>query len=229
MNRPGRDVFVLGVLLASVIANVLLTWQLRSHTAHAKAQQDGALLKVGDHVPPLKLTGPSGDVQAVGFDQDSRPTVLYVFSKSCEWCNSNRNSIRELAKARDKQFRFVAVSRDDKAPVPITPDEDLGIATYVAPTDQTRHAFAMNAVPLTMVIGADGTVLKRWNGAYVGSLHNEIQEYFDTRIPQAAFPEIPQQAANTLCRDLKGIYGQGAVTEHSGRLERCVKGAWVAI
>jgi hypothetical protein len=176
---------VLLVLLAiSLLLNVLLGLEtLRPHEEGVEAGT-GPLSgpAIGASVPSLQVESLDGVGQRISFESDSRPTVIYIFSPSCDWCERNVANIRALASERSGAFRFVGVSLTESSEDHLIA-EQLGFEVFISPGLQTLSAYGLRGTPQTIVVSTDGTVVRSWTGAYGGRTGQMIERFFGLKLP----------------------------------------------
>jgi len=106
------------LLLVSAAVNFLLLGmvhrvrgqQLRNAAAVAGRQS----LKIGETAPPLLARDAAGIPLTVDFTGSRTPTVLYILSPTCGWCQVNKANVNLLASNIGAKYRFVGISiRED--------------------------------------------------------------------------------------------------------------------
>lgn len=173
----------IALLICSVAINVLLARRvaaLNGTLLYLKAENK---LSAGASVPPINAKDIDGNAASVSYTSDGIPTVLYVFSPQCKWCEKNIPSIKSFADQVHGKYRLVGMSLSSD-----------GLRSYVA---QNGFAFPildelppyivtsykLGGTPQTIVVSDEGKVLKDWSGAYFGGTKKEIEEYFHVRLP----------------------------------------------
>ncbi len=86
-NLPARsqrpDLVLLLLLLASLSLNVYLGWKVKQGDAVPNLPQKVAL---GTRVEPITVSSADGVVQTISYRGTDKPTVLYILSPDCIWC-----------------------------------------------------------------------------------------------------------------------------------------------
>src|ERR1700720_3068916 len=170
--------FLVGALLAlSVLLNVALARKVAFLRAENSFMANSTRLQVGATVPPLTGYSVDGSPLAVRFGDVRVPTVLYVFSPQCGWCEKNLENFRSLIAQAGTGYRVVGLSMTrqnlksylstERLTLPVLADVD---ATVVA-------AYQLSGTPTTIVISPEGRVLKVWTGAYQDGLRQEIEGF----------------------------------------------------
>src|SRR5438105_4500213 len=85
------DVVLLLLLLASLSLNVYLGWKIKQSPSLNVRRI--ANLPSGAKVNPVDATGLDGRQQTISYNDTDKPTVFYVLSPSCIWCERNRKNI----------------------------------------------------------------------------------------------------------------------------------------
>lgn len=152
---------------------------------------------VGLTPPPVLPVGKSvGPVEATTLD--GRPVTLattsrvgrlyYVYSASCGWCVKNAENMRvviDAARARGFEVYALALSATDAATFL---ESHRTRADILLPTAATREGYHLGGTPQTLLISADGKVLKNWRGAFVGKTAEEVESYFQITLPGLPSP-----------------------------------------
>jgi hypothetical protein len=179
------DGLLLALLAVSLLLNLILAAGFLRLSIPGSGQQEQppkvVELPVGSQAPALEILKRPAGLEAIRFDAEPRPTVVYIASASCPWCERNLTSIRTLFSATSPSFRFVGIllgsGSEDYAK-----DKELGF-TFYAPSPKAIAAYRMSGTPHTYVISPAGQILKSWRGAYAETVKQEIQEYFHVDLP----------------------------------------------
>ena len=175
------DRFVLLVLAVSLSANVFLAGR------YLAVQEAASPISVqpGERLPPLKAKGLDGGERQLRYDDDARPTVVYVFSPSCAWCARNYANITQLAHLSSASYRLVALAlSDDSTDVAAYLHRyPLGFDVLFGPSPDTRRAFHLGGTPETFVIDSHTVVLAHWRGAFTGPLLKQVEAFFGVALP----------------------------------------------
>lgn len=141
---------------------------------------------------PLNGTDMMGRAHSIKWGGEL-PTLIYIFSPTCPWCEKNKDSVRALMQGTADRFSFIGIGTgvQDWAAlrehVQAKYPENMP-AYYV---DQPRMvAFGMTGTPQTIVVSPDGTVLKNWSGAYMETVGREVRAYF-------GLPDLPMVQRST--------------------------------
>jgi hypothetical protein len=187
-KRP-YDPFILGLLALSLAGNVFAVTAIArpSFVSLPRSASAGAANRAEQVLSAVEGLDLSGQPVRVAFD-DSRSTVLYVFTTACPWCKRNIANINALAKAIARDYRVigVALEADPSRVSAYIRDFGLDIPTVILPNQQTRAVLQLAGVPETIVVGAGGLVSRSWKGAYVATTASEIEQMFAARLPGLA-------------------------------------------
>jgi peroxiredoxin len=174
--RRSSDPILLGLLAASLFCNAYQYRHIRLPlTSSAPA------LKVGDTLPPFSAHDLRGAQVTLRFEQ--RPTILYIFSPKCSWCDRNFDNAIELSKQTESRYNFVAVSLDDTTLIEYIQRNHLRWTVLTNVSSSTMTSYRLGVTPQTIVVGPNGVVLHSWTGAYSPPTVSEIQKTLAVRLP----------------------------------------------
>jgi peroxiredoxin len=175
------DWFVLVLLALSLGLNVLMGVMIvRFSTPTTPAI---TMLKTGSEVPALQVETLQGTAATIKYDEVSTPTVLYVFTPSCQWCAKNLDNLRTLAQsARAGKYRLVGISLDPNVSQYLK-DEGLDFDVYVKPSLETLQSYGFGVTPQTFIISNTGKLQKMLNGAYVGQSQADLEAHLGLKLP----------------------------------------------
>jgi peroxiredoxin len=136
----------------------------------------------GTQLPAMDVQQLAGPRETIAFSSDARPTLIYVFTPSCQWCEKNLDNVKAVLAAAKESHRIVAVSLDPDAEAYVR-DVELGVPVYVNPSREVFESYGLGPTPQTLIVSPQGKVLKSWTGAYAGRMKKEVEEYFGTALP----------------------------------------------
>jgi peroxiredoxin len=182
LQAPRNYIIWAGVLLlvASVMLNVLLARKVQ-FLLHLDGSS--ALLKVGTSVPAITAKRVNGTIETIGYFSSDRPTVLYVFTPSCSWCERNLENIKALIEFKGAEYRFVGLSLSGKDISSYLVAKRLVLATYTDLPRDILETYKLHGTPQTIVISPQGRVIQNWAGAYVGDLKSDVEVFFHVSLP----------------------------------------------
>lgn len=177
------DVFVLLLLLASLSLNVYLGWQVRQAKTPSSSQQNTFKLSPGMKVESVTAVAVDGKPVTISYEDSDKPTVFYVLSPSCVWCERNQANIDKLAELKGNDFRFIGLSLVEPGLKEYLEEHQLRFPTYTRLTSEAINSLGLGGTPQTIVISPEGRVLKSWRGAYTEQVQPELEEFFQIRLP----------------------------------------------
>jgi len=80
-------------LFVSVTLNVLLANKVRRLSQGQSASVADQMLRVGTTVPLITAKRLGGGNETISYSGSDRPTVLYVFTPQCIWCQRKRGGL----------------------------------------------------------------------------------------------------------------------------------------
>lgn len=174
---------LLTLLLAfSVVLNVLLARKVRQLTAGQNSRVAELPLKVGTVVPGFQAVDLEGQTQFVAYDErGGKLTVLYVFTPPCHWCERNVDNLKELVARKGDGYRFIGISLAQDGLSDYVSRN--GLPVYTNLSGETKKAYKLGGTPQTIVVSAEGQVLKDWVGAYTGIQQKQVEQYFGVSLP----------------------------------------------
>jgi hypothetical protein len=181
-----NDVFLLGLLIASLALNVYLGWNLKRLKSASAEPQDSVQLLPGMTVQPITAMSLSGKQETIGYADYDKPTVFYIFSPACSWCERNTQNINTIADLKGESFRFIGLSLGDDNLPGYVESHHLGFPIYKGLTPESIQILRLAGTPQTIVVSPDGLVLKNWIGAFGPHVQPEVEEFFNVRLPGLA-------------------------------------------
>jgi peroxiredoxin len=146
-------------------------------------------LQAGAGVPAFSATElGQGRTDTVRYDGVDRPTVLYVFSPSCVWCERNLPNVKALVQQRGKAYRFVGLSLSAEGLAEHARAQGLPFPIYSNLSAETIRQYGLGVTPQTIVVSPEGRVLQTWRGAYGGPTLKAVERYFEATLPGLEAP-----------------------------------------
>ena len=177
------SVLLCSLLVASVVLNLMLTRKVKSLNESIELVKSEQTLNEGVILPPITATALDGSVAVIRFDSVAVPTVLYVFTPPCGWCTRNLPAAKALAESVKGRYRVLGLSLSSDGLQKYLSDSGLSFPVYADISMSTRSAYHLGGTPDTIVVSSDGTVMKHWQGAYVGSTKKAMESYFNVTLP----------------------------------------------
>ncbi|HEV8429367.1 MAG TPA: TlpA disulfide reductase family protein [Pyrinomonadaceae bacterium] len=139
----------------------------------------------GSGLPALEATSLSGTPINFSYSDSSLPTVIYVFSTSCGWCDRNIENINFLATNRRDSYRFIGLSidRDVSQLSDYVTKAKLPFPIYHSPSPLMWNDYKLGGTPMTIVVSPEGKVLDDWSGAYAQAIGKNVESFFKIKLP----------------------------------------------
>ncbi len=183
---------LVGMLSASVLINVGLAHRLRRFNHLVSATSEG-LLPPGTDVPSFRAVDLRGQPRTIVYNNESKPTVLYVLTPACSWCARNMDNFKALVDQENSQYRFIAVSLSRHGLAEYVAKNDLNLPVYTDLSAETQKAYKLGGTPQTIVVSPEGRLLQNWGGAYVGDQKAQVEAFFNIKLP--GLKELPEAKA----------------------------------
>lgn len=185
MSR-GFQFLTIGLLVVSVALNVALSRKnkaLSTALFTVKAEQS---LPIGSTLPPIEAFDLAHNLQVLKYDSGTSPTVFYVFSPQCGWCAKNASNLRVLSERIKGRYRLIGLSLSSAGLDEYVAQQGMDFPVYTNLSPQSVAAYRLGGTPTTIVVSAEGKLLREWKGAYMGDAKREIEEYFGVSVPGVA-------------------------------------------
>lgn len=170
--------FVVSLLAASLAVNVYCIQRLRARAATPHLNYG-----IGAAIPTLHAKDSAGNRVVIDWATEKRPTLVYLFSPSCEWCLRNLSNIRTVAEARRAQYRFIGLSSRNPGFKGYFEPNALGFPVYWDAREDSGGEFRLGTLPSTLIVSPEGVVKESWHGAYVGRTQKDIEAKLGVRLP----------------------------------------------
>ena len=125
-------------------------------------------VKVGSHLRELTLHGFDGKTKQFS-DYKGKPLIINVWASWCGPCRAEMGSLERLANLYDgKEFNVIGVSTDDDrhAAAAFIKQSGVSFENFLDRKLLLENMLGANTIPLTILVDADGRVLKKVRGAY---------------------------------------------------------------
>ena len=142
---------------------IILVLLIFSHCAFASTPGE---VKVGETLREAKLYGFGGDVLLLS-SLRGKPLIINVWASWCNPCRAEMGSLDRLHKRYGgKQFNLIGISTDDDSNAAFNFLMGLGITfdNYADHKLMMENMLGANTIPLTLLIDANGKVLKKVRG-----------------------------------------------------------------
>lgn len=178
-----NDVFLVVLLIASLGLNVYLGWHIQRLKSSLAELQVPAKLSADMTVKPITAKSLSGEQETISYVDSGKPTVFYIFSPACSWCERNTQNINTLASLKGESFRFIGLSLADDNLSEYVKSQHINFPVYQSLTPESVEMLRVAGTPQTIVVSPDGHVLKNWIGAFGTTTQPEVEEFFNIRLP----------------------------------------------
>jgi len=171
---------VIALLVISATLNVGLGRVVLSSRHEAATSANGP---IGEVMPPIRAVDLNGGAATLFYGSASVPTVIYVFSPNCKFCQKNAHNLAALAGQISGRFRIIGISLTTKDVGQFALEHDMRFPIYTNVDAAVKKAFHMGGTPQTFVVGRDGRLQKMWRGAYGSSNQKSLEDFFGLQLP----------------------------------------------
>jgi peroxiredoxin len=183
-SRTWGHVTVLTTLLIiSVVINVGLSAKVGQLRSAIDTLKDENRLKADMPAPAIQAKKLDGEAALINYAGSNMPTILYIFSPQCHWCASNLENAKALYNGTSGKYRFLALSLSEEKLGEYVAENKIEFPVYSGLSEETRSAYKLGGTPETIVVSADGRILKTWMGTYSPNVLPEVEQYFNVRLP----------------------------------------------
>lgn len=175
-----KAALLFGMLAVTILLlNLMLVQQNRDLKAHAKRVDQLIELNPGTRLPAIEGSNAEGNKIRVGYERETRRTLLLVYSPQCGSCTENMPVWHTLLRRADRDsVRIVGLSILASGAIDYARKHDLnGIETLTEISPKVRTAYRLNLTPQTILISPDGVVEKVWSGVLGDEEREEIERW----------------------------------------------------
>jgi|SRR5882724_568943 len=183
---PARPfILVVGVVLlvGSVALNLVLAHKVHSLMLIQALKGSPRTLSIGTIVPPFPVKDLNGENETISYQAGDKPTVLYIFTPPCTWCERNMDNLRTLVDKAGSNYRFLGLSLSEEGLAQYVAKNNLELPIYSGLSPETREVYKLAGTPQTIVVSPEGRVLQDWMGAYEGSKKSQVEAFFHVTLP----------------------------------------------
>lgn len=122
----------------------------------------------GDVLREARLNGLSGSDASLS-SYRGKPLIINVWASWCGPCREEMGSVNALAQRYGgKQLNVIGISTDDyrDQAMAFLKDSNTTFTNYIDDHQIMENMLGANRIPLTILVGADGKVLEKVNGAH---------------------------------------------------------------
>jgi thiol-disulfide isomerase/thioredoxin len=148
-------------------------------TPAVAAQAPPTLVAVGHVLPDVLMSGLNGPRRSLS-SYRGRPLVINVWASWCGPCREEAASLERLARSKaGSRFTVIGISTDDdrNAALQWLRASNAMISHYIdaAPSWTLEHMLGASTIPVTVLVDAEGRVVRRVRGARDWSSAESIQ------------------------------------------------------
>lgn len=185
-NLFSEKIFLIVLLLLSVFLNLFMTFEIRNLKAALSLIRNETKehqIILGKTVSSLNVQNLKGENIKIDYKDTRQPTVIYVFSPDCIWCERNLQNTKYLYEKTQNQYHFIGLSLQKDSADKYSQEKELLFPVYYNPSDLNRIEYNFRATPATFVISPEGKVGKLWSGAYDNATLEDIENFFELKLP----------------------------------------------
>lgn len=212
------------LLVIALAIEVIVGQQAHSITKSVTTQSKTDLSEIA---PVIKARTLEDKEVLINYSSVKRPTVLYLFSSSCTWCVRNWENVKTLAKNTNKTHRFIGLALNTNNLPEHIKTNQVKFPVYKQLSPEAISKLELGSTPQTIVISLEGKIMKNWVGAYNGRIQQEIETFFQVKLPEVSVQNStdPQFCAYCIWNGL--LNSPGAVVKVDGKQIRCKQnGKW---
>jgi peroxiredoxin len=183
------EAFLTVLLVCSVALNVFFTLRVKRLEEAILDLKGENKLELGETVPPIEGKDLEGRPVMITYDGVDRPTMLYVFSPQCGWCERNSQNINSLAKQLGDRYRLIGLSLSPKDLKEYAGAHGMEFPVYTDLPFSVTSAYKLSGTPETIIISPEGRVVQAWPGAYTGQFQHEVESFFNVSLPGLSEPQ----------------------------------------
>lgn len=152
---------------------------LRTKGHALNAEKDSVHTDAQNFVSPLSGVDISGRPVEVDFRNQPKPTVVYVFSPACHYCELNEANFETIFEGARNTHRFVGVAAVAEGLPEYLAQKKM---TFPIITHVKKGDWKLNLTPQMAVVSAEGRLLRNWVGLQDATKW-KVEEYFGFRLP----------------------------------------------
>jgi len=186
-NKANNKVATLLTIVGAVLllVNVLLVQQNKKLQVLASRPDRALEARPGTALPPLEGIDSDGNRRRVGYGQDSRKTVLMVFSPRCGACEEAMPTWDAIINGLDpRAFQIAAISLQPEGVKEYASRRGINRIPILTKIDSKyRVAYNLALTPQIILIDSGGKVEKVWTGVLRKEAQQEVEQALNVRLP----------------------------------------------
>ena len=172
------------IVALSLASNLYLAYTISNLATNPTPKFSARVpLSVGVSAPDITAKNLAGADEKISFKEGDKPSIIYVFSPSCVWCNRNQENLKTIIASKRATHRIIGVSLASEGVKEYVAKHNFDFPVYVNPTPDTVKAYNLGGTPQTIVISSSGKVEQNWEGAFVGEIKSNVEKYFGIALP----------------------------------------------
>ena len=175
------DIVLLSLLAVSLSLNVFLGWKVKKRGTTSVPSKPSTV--TGSAFPPLLVRNINNVQETIEYSTSGVPTVLYLFSPTCVWCERNQANIDAVAKMRGGDYRFLTLALNEVKLREYLDSRSTDLPVFKGLARDTMKELGLGGTPQTIVVSPEGRVIKNWSGAYGPEILSEVEVFFGVRLP----------------------------------------------
>ena len=135
-------------------------------TLNASASTPGEVM-VGSYLREATLHGFDGKINKLS-EYKGKPLIINVWASWCGPCRAEMGSLEQLARQHNgKEFNLIGISTDDNrlAAKDFIKQSGITFDSFLDRELLLENMLGANTIPLTILVDANGRVLKKFRGA----------------------------------------------------------------
>jgi hypothetical protein len=213
--------------IAAAVAFDIYGWHAIANRTPLKSTERSL---IGSKAVSIVARAVTGEFTRLDVGTAAGPTIVYVFSPTCEWCERNANNINALVRNARGQYRIIGLSLGLEPPFEYSRQHAFEFPVYDQPSSETKAAYHLGGTPQTVVV-RDGVIVANWIGAYGESRRSEVENFFRMRLPGLTQEATIPSRRNVVCVGPEGgLYSPGSKVTWNDKSVKCDSGGqWVEI
>jgi hypothetical protein len=172
------------IVALSLASNLYLAYTIQNLANNSTAKFPArAPLGVGVSAPDITAKNLAGIDEKISLKEGDKPTIIYVFSPSCIWCDRNQENLKTILASKRSTHRIIGLSLVSEGVKEYVAKHNFDFPVYITPTPDTVRAYNLGSTPQTIVISGSGKVEQNWEGAFVGDTKSTVEKYFGISLP----------------------------------------------
>jgi peroxiredoxin len=178
-RSEGSDRLFLVIFLAiSLAINVYQFRAAREYPRPPSQLQTGLRLNT---IPAMDL---NGKVSTIQLNHGRQPTLIYIFSPICHFCEQNFSAMQTLMSDENANYTEIGISLSSLHLSEYLANHPIRFPVYsVSP--KTAADLGLIYTPETILIDQGGRVAHTWVGIYSGDTRDDIENSLHIKLPES--------------------------------------------